>query len=146
MKIFVCFIKQASLLTIISKLRGVDSSVLWLSFAQQKSLRPREIMPDLFSNVFKPAKTRAQSMKPQPDQAHKNQARPTSTQRRQCPLSTIKMQSKPVNCGNRRKLSRDKYSSGFSFLSFLQFSSPLARPWLPDFSLYNIPKREKYNK
>jgi hypothetical protein len=38
MKIFVCLIKQARLLAINSKLGGgrVDSSILWLSFAQQK--------------------------------------------------------------------------------------------------------------
>jgi hypothetical protein len=36
MKIFVGFIKQARLLAIVSKLGGGYSSVLWLSFAQQK--------------------------------------------------------------------------------------------------------------
>jgi hypothetical protein len=37
MKIFVCFIKQASLQTIISIFSGgVDNCVLWLSFTQQK--------------------------------------------------------------------------------------------------------------
>jgi hypothetical protein len=39
MKIFVCLIKQAHLLAIISKFGGgVDNSILWLSFAQQKLL------------------------------------------------------------------------------------------------------------
>jgi hypothetical protein len=33
----ICFIKQATLLAIISIWGGVDSSILWLSFAQQKS-------------------------------------------------------------------------------------------------------------
>jgi hypothetical protein len=37
LKIFVCFIKQVSLLANISKLGwGGDDSILWLSFAQQK--------------------------------------------------------------------------------------------------------------
>jgi hypothetical protein len=37
MKIFVCFMKQACLLAIISKFGGgVDNSTLWLNFAQQK--------------------------------------------------------------------------------------------------------------
>jgi hypothetical protein len=37
LKIFVCLIKQASLLAIISKFVGRgDNSILWLSFAQQK--------------------------------------------------------------------------------------------------------------
>jgi hypothetical protein len=37
LKAFVCFIKQACLLAIISKFgEGVDDSILWLSFAQQK--------------------------------------------------------------------------------------------------------------
>jgi hypothetical protein len=41
MKILVCLIKQACLLAIISKIFwgvGVDDSILWLSFAQQKLL------------------------------------------------------------------------------------------------------------
>jgi hypothetical protein len=39
MKIFVCLIKQASLLSIVSKFGGggVDNSILWLSFAQQRA-------------------------------------------------------------------------------------------------------------
>jgi hypothetical protein len=38
MKIFVCFLKQAFLLAIVSKLGGgSENSILWLSFAQQKS-------------------------------------------------------------------------------------------------------------
>jgi hypothetical protein len=38
MKISVCFIRQAHLLAIVSKfVGGGDDSVLWLSFAQQKS-------------------------------------------------------------------------------------------------------------
>jgi hypothetical protein len=36
-KTFVCIIKQACLLAIISKFRGGDDSFLWLSFAQQKT-------------------------------------------------------------------------------------------------------------
>jgi hypothetical protein len=36
MKIFVCFIKEACLLAIISKWGGGDNSILRLSFAQQK--------------------------------------------------------------------------------------------------------------
>jgi hypothetical protein len=39
MKMFVCLIKQASLLAIISKFGGVDDSILWLIFAQQKDHR-----------------------------------------------------------------------------------------------------------
>jgi hypothetical protein len=35
LKIFVCLIKQASLLAIISKFGGGDNNILWLSFAQQ---------------------------------------------------------------------------------------------------------------
>jgi hypothetical protein len=35
-KIFVCFIKQACLLAIISQVGGGDNSILLLSFAQQK--------------------------------------------------------------------------------------------------------------
>jgi hypothetical protein len=40
MKIFVCFIKQACFLAIMSKFGGgggVDDSILWLSLAQQKN-------------------------------------------------------------------------------------------------------------
>jgi hypothetical protein len=37
MKIFVCFVKQACLLAIVSKLGGgVEDNILWLSFAQHK--------------------------------------------------------------------------------------------------------------
>jgi hypothetical protein len=37
MKIFVCFEQQACLLALVSKFwGGVEDSILWLSFAQQK--------------------------------------------------------------------------------------------------------------
>jgi hypothetical protein len=45
MKIFVCLIIQARLLAIISKFGGggVDNSILWLSFAQQKVANEKEV-------------------------------------------------------------------------------------------------------
>jgi hypothetical protein len=55
MKIFICLIKQASLLAIISKFGGgVDNSILWLSFAQQKEPIDIFISKDLFVTFYSP--------------------------------------------------------------------------------------------
>jgi hypothetical protein len=62
--ILVCFIKQACLLAIVSKFGGpggVDDSILWLSFAQQKayihtipraSSSPNDILMKIWPNLI----------------------------------------------------------------------------------------------
>jgi hypothetical protein len=54
MKIFVCLIKQAHLLAIISKFGGGEDSIsiLWLSFAQQKLGTKNLCLPTYIENVL----------------------------------------------------------------------------------------------